>query len=131
MTTETGTPSENVHSTHYKNNSKYKHQSKGAKCKLPCLALNCQSIKNKVANIAAIIEEYKPDIILGNESWLHPDIKNNEIFPDNCNIFRKDQLTDNHGGVFEAVRKDIIVTHRDDLDANCEVIWTQCQIQNK
>ena len=98
---------------------------------MTCLAVNCQSIKNKVADIAAIVDQYKPDIILGNESWLYPDIKSREIFPDNYNIYRKDRISDNHGGVFQAVKKDIIVTHRDDLNTDCEIIWTQCQIQNK
>lgn len=48
--------------------SKDKHHLKTSKCKLTCLVVNCQSIRNKVADIAAITEEYKPDIILGNES---------------------------------------------------------------
>ena len=42
--------------------------------------MNCQSIKNKKAEIHTVIESAKPDIILGNESWLTPDIKNSEIF---------------------------------------------------
>ena len=113
----------------YKN--KHKRRSKATKCKLTCLAVNFQSIKNKVADIAAIVEEYNPDIILGNESWLNPDIKSSEIFPEIYNVYRKDRLSDSHGGVFQAVKKDIIVTHRDDLDTDCEIIWTQCQIQNK
>ena len=91
----------------------------------------CQTVKNKVADMAAIIEGHKPDIILGNESWLHPGIANNEVFPDGYNIYRKDRTTDNHGGVFLAVKKDIIATHRKDLNTDCESIWTQCQIQNK
>ena len=44
--------------------------------------MNCQSIKNKKAELQTIIDSAKPDIILGNESWLTPDIKNSEIFPD-------------------------------------------------
>ena len=112
-------------------NHKYKGRSHSRKCKLTCLTINCQSIKNKVADMAAIIEEHKPDIILGNESWLHPGIANNEVFPDGYNIYRKDRTTDNHGGVFLAVKKDIIATHRKDLNTDCESIWTQCQIQNK
>ena len=83
---------------------------------LPCRKLS--SIKNKVADTTAIVDQYKPDIILGNESWLYPDIKSSEIFPDNYNIYRKDRISDNHGGVFHAVKKDIKVTHRDDLNAN-------------
>ena len=29
------------------------------------------------------------------------------------------------------MKKDLIVTHRDDLDTDCEIIWTQCQIKNR
>ena len=80
---------------------------------------------NKVPDIAAVIHEHKPDIILGNESWLTPDIGNNEIFPDNYNVFRKDRITNSRdGGVFQAVKKDIIITQRDDLNSDCEIIWT-------
>ena len=46
------------------------------------LIMNCQSIKNKKAEIHTVIESAKPDIILGNESWLTPDIRNSEIFPE-------------------------------------------------
>lgn len=49
-------------------------------------------------------------------------IKNHQIFQGNYNIFHKDRLTDNHGGVFQAVNKDVIVTRQDNLDANCEII---------
>ena len=103
-TADSSTPLPNIYSTHHKNNKHKwfeglrssifvfgvfvffyilpnKYQSKVTKCKLTCLALNCKSMKNKVADIAAIIEEHKPDVILGNESWLHPDIKNSEFFP--------------------------------------------------
>ena len=58
-------------------------------------------------------------------------ITNNEIFPDNYNIYQKDRLSDSHGEVFQAVKKDLIVAHRDDLDTDCEIIWTQCQIKNR
>ena len=50
---------------------------------LKCLVANCRNVKNKIADIAVLIDEHKPDIVFGNESWLKPDIKNSEIFPDN------------------------------------------------
>ena len=37
--------------------------------------MNCRSIKNKKAEIHTLIDSAKPDIILGNESWLTPDQK--------------------------------------------------------
>lgn len=53
---------------------------------------------------------------MGNESWLTPDIGNNEIFPDNYNAFRKDRITNSRGSeVFQAVKKDIIIMQRADF----------------
>ena len=99
---------------------------------MKCMLINCRSVKNKVADIAAITDEHKPDIILGNESWLTPDIGNNEIFPIDYNVFRKDRITNTHGGgVFQAVKKDIIITERADLNTNCEIIWTQCKLAER
>ena len=97
---------------------------------LSCLLINCRSLKNKVADLASIVEIHQPDVILGNESWLTQDIANTEIFPDDYNVFRKDRA-DGHGGVFQAIKKDLIVTQRSELDANCEIIWTQCQLASK
>ena len=58
-----------------------------------------QSIKNKKAEIHTVIESAKPDIILGNESWLTPDIRNSEIFPESFDVIRKDRASDAHGDV--------------------------------
>ena len=56
---------------------------------LRILIMNCQSINNKRAELHTVnIDSAKPDIILGNESWLTPDIKNTEIFPDSFDAIR-------------------------------------------
>ena len=49
------------------------------------------------AELLKIIDSSKPDIILGNESWLNPDIANSEIFPEDYDAIRKDR-EDGHGG---------------------------------
>ena len=49
--------------------------------KLTCMTMNCQSAKNKIADIAAVIDQHKPNIIFGTESWLNSNIESNEIFP--------------------------------------------------
>ena len=53
---------------------------------LRILFMNCRSIKNKKAELHTIINSAKPDIILGNESWLTPDIKRS------CSGWRRFQL---------------------------------------
>ena len=79
---------------------------------LRILIMNCQSIKNKKAELHTIIDSAKPDIILGNESWLTPEIKNSEIFPDSFDAVRKDRASDAHGGVFIAFKRDLLCTER-------------------
>jgi len=93
---------------------------------------NFRSVKNKKADIAAVIDEHKPDISRCNEFWLNPDIESKEIFPENYKILRKDRVNDlNGGGVFQAVRSDMVIIHLTDMDINCEIIWSQCDLSEK
>ena len=94
------------------------------------LIMNCQSVKNKKAELHTIIDSAKPDIILGNESWLTPDIKNSEIFPDSFDAIRKDRVDDAHGGVFIAFRRDLLCTETPELDTECEIVWCKLNILN-
>ena len=52
-------------------------------------------------------EEYKPDIIIGTETWLSPEINNAELLLDKYNIYRKDRSGKRGGGVLLAVNKHI------------------------
>ena len=63
-----------------------------------CILINCQSIKNKAADIAVLNDIHNPDIISATESWLDPSVKNGEIFPEHFNVFRKDRETSTTGG---------------------------------
>ena len=65
---------------------------------------------------------------MGNESWLTPDIKNSEIFPDSFDAIRKDGVGDAHGGVFIAFRRDLLCTETPELDTKCEIIWCKLNI---
>ena len=85
---------------------------------LRILIMNCQSIKNKKA---------KPDIILGNESWLTPEIKNSEIFPDSFDAIRNDRVGDPHG-IFIAFKRDLVCTETPEMDTDCEIIWCKLNI---
>lgn len=78
--------------------------------------MNCRSVKNKIAEVEVIIDKYKPDIILGNESWLNPNILSSEVFPANYTVYRKDRNSKcPGGGVFQAVKNDLIVLHRPEI----------------
>ena len=45
-----------------------------------------------------MVDSVKPDIIVGTESWLRPDIMNSEIFPSNYTVYRRDK--DTSGAVY-------------------------------
>ena len=91
---------------------------------LRILVMNCQSIKNKKAELHTIIDSAKPDIILGNESWLTPDIKNSASF----DAVWKDRASDAHGGVFIAFKRDLLCTKTPELDTNCGIVWCKMYI---
>ena len=107
-------------SRHFKPNPKPRN--------LTCLVINCPSLENKIADIVNVIDEHKPDVILGNEFCLNSEITSSEIFPEGYTVFRKDRVKGQIvGGVFQAIKGDIIATYRVDLDTDCEIIWSQCQ----
>ena len=53
--------------------------------------LNFQSVVNKVPEFHCMIETEKPDIVIGTESWLSPDIFNGEIFLPGYTVYRADR----------------------------------------
>ena len=76
----------------------------GAKLKLiKILNINFQSIKNKVADLHALLDAEKPDILIATETWLKEDVKTCELFPSNYTFYRKDR-PDGYDGVLIAVR---------------------------
>ena len=58
----------------------------------------------KILNLHDLINSEHPDIIIGTETWLTPDVLNNEIFPPKLNyiVYRKDR-TDGYGGVLISI----------------------------
>ena len=87
-------------------------------------------MKNKPKELENLIHSTNPDIILGAESWLNSSILDGEIFPDSYNVIRKDREGGKGGGgVFILYRNDIVMTHRPDLDTNCELVLAQLQVK--
>ena len=94
---------------------------------LKVLVINFGSIKNKVADLAVCVDQHNPDIILGSETWINPSIKSEELFPDKYTVVRKDR-EDSYGGVVVAIKKDLVGTHKIELDTNCEIVWVEIQL---
>ncbi|XP_072043902.1 uncharacterized protein [Amphiura filiformis] len=98
---------------------------------LKFLTINFQSIKNKIAEWYAIVEDYKPDIIVGTETWLNGNILNTEIVPQGYMILRRDRKGDSHGGVLLVYRKDLAVSRKLDLESEGENLWCQVNIKGR
>ena len=74
----------NVDQNKVKSSTHKKHS--GERSSLSVLLVNCQSLRNKVADLATVIEERKPDIILLiNRGYAR-------IFSRNYSVFRKDRV---------------------------------------
>jgi len=65
--------------------------------KLTIAVINCQSVFAKRTSLWSFSKHEHPDIIIGNESWLNPNIYSIEVFPSEYNVFRKDRP--DYGGV--------------------------------
>lgn len=98
--------------------------------KLKILNINFQSIVNKVQEFHCLIDTEKPDVVVGTESWLSPDIANSEIFPTGCTPFRADRRskTTRSGGVFILVRENLICTEQPEFQTNCELLWIKLEV---
>ena len=77
-----------------------------------------------------MIEDENLDVIVGTESWLTSAHNSGEVLPQQYQVFRKDRLSDAHGGVFIAAKNDFVAVVRDDLSQNdSELLWIQIQMQ--
>ena len=77
------------------------------KKQLRILNINFQSLRKKGKLLEAIIESTEPDVIIGTETWLDPNIKSSEIIPDyfHYDTERRDRPKDPHGGVLIAAKQ--------------------------
>ena len=102
-----------------------------SKSQLKAMVINCNGLKgpSRYTEFQALIDHHNPDIILGTESKLPKDIPTYSVFPSNYSIFRKDR--DAHGGgVFLALKSDIVCVECPKFDTNCEIIWCSVKFNN-
>ena len=91
--------------------------------KLKILNVNFPSVVNKVADLHCLIDTERPDVIIGTESWLSPDIRYSEIFPLGYTPYRADRVTETtrSGGVFVLVSDTLIISEQPQLKSECEI----------
>ena len=85
---------------------------------------------NKVADLHCLVETERPDVIIGTESWLSPDIKDSEIFPQGYTPYRADRTTKTtrSGGVFVLVVDTLICSEQPQLRSECEITWVKLEV---
>jgi hypothetical protein len=103
------------------------------------LNLNCQSIKNKPELLENLLESTKPDIVIGTESWLNPDVADSEVFPDGykvstarrdrCRVPKYESTPDvRGGGTFVLFKDGLSGVQVDTLETDCEISWMKLDV---
>ena len=64
---------------------------------LRIVAINFESVCAKKEEFWCLIDAAKPDVIIGSEMWLKPNISDSEISPPGYHVYRKDRA-DGYGG---------------------------------
>ena len=118
-----------VHFSSPKHKNKTPEKTNKHRGPLRTLVINCQSLRSKREALATCIDTHQPHVVIGTESWLDGTILSSEVFPANFTAFRKDRETGNGGGgVFIALRNDLLGTHQVEMNANNEAIWINIEI---
>ena len=95
---------------------------------LSTLTINFQSIVAKQSYLHCLLNEQKPDIIFGCETWLSPSIQTSNFFPASYNVFRHDR-DDGYEGVLLAVCNGLTCKVLP-LPTNCEAVACELTIND-
>jgi len=88
----------------------------------------------KKAEFQHLVDETKPDIVCANETWLSQLHRDGEIgeagrFSTEYAIHRKDRETRGGGGVFVAVKRELLVERQEELTTECESVWIKLTLK--
>ena len=99
----------------------------------PAVLLNARSIKNKLCDLHQLIYDSKLEFVFITESWLNDDVTDSMLDPnDQFNVFRRDRIGRNGGGVCALISKSFKCSVNDQLIPNnpksCEYICIDTQL---
>ncbi len=96
--------------------------------KLLGMQINCNGLKGDdcKTRFVAAVEQHKPDVIFGCESKLDEGTPTYSIFSDEYEVYRKDR-TAHGGGVFVAVKNNIVAVDRPEFDSDAEIVWVSIE----
>ena len=112
------------HPNHASTPTRASKQNKLKRRPLRLVNVNFQSVKEKKADITNMVDSVQPDIIIGTESHLEPNISDAEFLPPNYKAHRKDR-NKYGGGVFIALKEDLFLNSQrmPELETDCEIVW--------
>ena len=92
--------------------------------------INFQSVREKKPQFFSFVDFYKPDIIVGTETWLTPDMYDSEYFPPKLGftVYRRDRTDQKGGGVIILVNSNLISEEKTEYKSACENLWVQLNL---
>ena len=105
---------------------------RNTKTKLKGMIINCNGLKSSKhsTEFQALLDLHDPDIVLGTESKLNPDISSYSIFPPSYSVLRRDRNAFG-GGVFQAIKSDLASIEEPNFNMDgCEALWSSLKIAN-
>ncbi|MES9994358.1 MAG: reverse transcriptase family protein [Candidatus Thiodiazotropha sp.] len=100
------------------------------KDKFSVVHYNVQSISNKIDILESELSNF--DIICLTETWLDGRTSNDTISLKEYNLYRRDRVGDNHGGICVYVKQNVHSRRRHDIELpNIECVWVEVSTHNK
>ena len=95
------------------------------------MIINCNCLKgpSRFSELQILLDFHKPNIILGCESKLDCEVPTYSFFPPIYSVFRKDRNR-NGGGVFQAIKSEIVCEEMPNFGKDCEILWSSVKIGN-
>ena len=103
MTSSIGSPTATSSPKH----TNFSHKEKVKSNHLRIVNVNFQSNKNKVADLHTLIDSANPDVIIGTETWLTPDMVSTSLLQVNTRYTDGTGLMIRNGGVLIAARQNL------------------------
>ena len=110
--------------------SKQPKKTKTTDTPLKIANINFRSIRGKKPQFYSFLDFHNPDIVIGTETWLTPDIHDSELFPPDLGytVYRRDRTGPKGGGVIILVKSSFQSQAKPEFNTNAEIIWIQLNL---
>ena len=86
--------------------------------------LNFLSLHNKIHQFQALLENEKPDIVVGTDTWLNHTILTSELMPTTYQVFCQcHQTRTTGGGLLLVIHSKLVAREELHIETNGEMVW--------